>query len=84
MMRQQLNMPEMPAGYWSVIPAKYRSGILKCPSLRTAPFDELEIHYGMPAYNIGGGDWGTVEPRDYAHLYVPWATFLTTTPWGWP
>ncbi len=57
-MREELNMPDMPPGAWGVIPVKYRNGILKCPSNTGRLVYQLEVHYGMPRYNIGGEDWG--------------------------
>lgn len=65
MMRLQLNMPDLPPGYWATIPTKYNKGILTCPSLKPGgasgaayPVFQLEVHYGMPRYNIGGQNWG--------------------------
>lgn len=58
MMRYHLAMPELTANAsnytYSVINAKYRKGIIKCPAAARAPLYHSTVQYGMLQYNIGG------------------------------
>jgi prepilin-type N-terminal cleavage/methylation domain-containing protein/prepilin-type processing-associated H-X9-DG protein len=60
-MRDELNMPDMPPGYWGIIPTQYRkNSILRCPSNTQKNgrlLYQLEPHYGMPRYFIGGDNY---------------------------
>jgi len=61
MMRTHLGMPDLPRGYWSVIPAKYSKTILKCPSnpyMGGQLLYYLDVSYAMPRYYIGGDQLG--------------------------
>ena len=61
MMRDELNMPELASGYWSTFPTQYRkNSILRCPSNTQKNgrlLYQLEPHYAMPRYFIGGDTW---------------------------
>ena len=58
--RDYLNMPNMPDGYWGGVPAKYAwNSVITCPSMNNGKKYMqylFEIHYTMPQYNIGGDD----------------------------
>jgi prepilin-type processing-associated H-X9-DG protein len=58
-MRDQLGMSKIPNGLFAKLPVNYRQGILSCPSFNRDPVYTLEVHYGMPQYNIGGWNWTT-------------------------
>ena len=61
-MREQLGMPTMPPGHWSMIPVPYRDHILRCPSQFVWPL-QMTVSYGMNMWNIGGRTWGGPHSR---------------------
>lgn len=65
LMRDQLNMPDMPFGSASnlTFPAKYKNGILTCPSFPNGrkPVYILDAQYGMTRYGMGGDDYGSYK-----------------------
>jgi len=85
-MRNYINMPDLQPGYWATIPSKYSKGILRCPSNRNAGgrlFYQLEVHYGMPIWNIGGRNFGSLMPyKKYSQIRYPsrQIVFVDSTP----
>jgi len=72
LLRNYLNMPKWPPGYWDVVPAEYRNKYLKCPSLRVPLYYAWTVHYGMPIYNIGGRNYGGLMPyKKYSQIKYP-------------
>ena len=57
LMRDYLNIG-IGAGYWDVIPAKRRNGILHCPSAIKTPVYAWNSQYGMVLHDMGGLNWG--------------------------
>ncbi len=74
-MRNHLNMPDYPSGYWAIVPEKYRNGILKCPSMRVGIYWDFGVHYGMPICYIGGycpsWGWDPVPYFKYPQIKYP-------------
>lgn len=65
---------------WSQVPAQVASGIIKCPASTVKPTYLTYIHYGMPAYGIGGAAWGKTTPDNLNKLNRPSAmAFLVDT-----
>ncbi len=60
-MRDELNMPDLPTGYWGTFPTQYqKNSILRCPSNTQKNgrlLYQLEPHYAMPRYFIGGDNY---------------------------
>ena len=65
MMRDHMNMPDLPIGYWASFPVQYRkNSFLQCPSNMQASARSnarfgylMEVNYAMPQYFIGGKGW---------------------------
>jgi prepilin-type N-terminal cleavage/methylation domain-containing protein len=57
MMRNELNMPNIPSGYWGIMPVQYRIGLFTCPAFKDKITYVWEPHYGLPRYIMGGEDW---------------------------
>ncbi|MGC8977452.1 MAG: prepilin-type N-terminal cleavage/methylation domain-containing protein [Candidatus Ratteibacteria bacterium] len=73
MMKNYINMPDLQPGYWADMPTKYRKGILTCPSNRRGlPRNLIEVHYGMPMFNIGGRNFGSLMPyKKFSQVKYP-------------
>jgi len=72
LLKDYLNMPKWPMGYWTVVPVEYRKKTLTCPSLRIPPLYGFAVHYGMPLFNIGGRDIGAGIPyKKYSQIKYP-------------
>ncbi|MEI6422477.1 MAG: type II secretion system protein [Lentisphaerota bacterium] len=58
MISDYLQMPDLPDGYWTGVPAKYGyNSPITCDSMNNGAIRIRylrDIHYGMPIYNIGG------------------------------